>query len=754
MPDDLPQDGALPRENLIRATFPANLEFRADPEDGSLGTMDVQFTRYNEWTEISGWEGNFMERFSPKSLKKTSEENLQNIRVLFQHGRDPSIGDKVLGPIRNIKDTDTGARAQVPLYDTSYNRDLLPGLKDGAYGASVRFQVVREEYVYNPKGLPERTVTEAKLFEFGPVTFPAYDGTTVGVRSLTLDDLTPVVVTHPAPEEDQERSPLTSQDTPEALKPEPETTAEESTVQDEPEVAPPHPPETPERRGTQPVKTQTEETMDYPELRNLEEVEARLAEIDAEMNEIYSEWGVRSFDTETQDRWDSLKDEKDFRTEQRVKYLERKAYIEKQVKREDAVDRGAGSAPVVARRNAAPENVYDMGEYHSRATSRDHMDRLLEEGAERAVDGFHYPDPKLDKDHANRAVMEILNADSPDKEIAQRILIHGSPLYRSAFWKTLSKQPLNDAEQRKLHEGMQLEARALTAAADGGITVPVQIDPTVLLASTGAINPFRQVSRIVRTTSYQWQGVTSTGITSQYRLEGTAMTDNAPTLIAPTVTPERADAFVPFTWEAAQDWASLEGEMASLFADSKDVLEATKFAVGAGHGSNEPKGILTAAGTVLGTSATVNVGTADIYALENALPVRFQPRASWLASPALFSRIRQQSGGQNTGIWADSLQVGMPAQLLGYPAYKASTVGTAGGVVPPVASVKWGVFGDFNYFAIVDRIGFQVRMISELFNGNTAGGIAYPNGMSGLVAYWRNSSDVLTSNAFRVGTVT
>jgi len=764
MTDEQSQDGGgfvLPRENLIRATFPAKLEIRANDEaadDGSIGTMDVQFTRYNEWTEInSAFEGHFMERFAPKSLAKTIKENLSSLRVLFQHGKDPQIGDKVLGPIKSVKDTDQGARAQVPLYDTSYNRDLLPGLRDGAYGASVRFTAVREDFVrdpgksdYNPKGLPERTIKEAKLFELGPVTFPAYEGATAGVRALTLADLEPVLNEYPANSDKEEQAETFKQIMGLDAEPAEETgepAERESTI--EQEVAPSHPP-VEVRRDTQPdARTEATRMSDY---KSVEEIDVRLAEIDSAQNEIYAEWGVRSFDVETQARWDDMKVEKDELKAQKTAFEERRAYIESQAEKPVARERGAGMPSVVARRNAAPEDVFDMGEYHTRSTSSEHMGRLLEEGAHRAVDGFKYP--AVSKEQGDEAIAELLDRHDPTQEIEQRILIHGSPLYRSGFWKTLAKQPLTDAEQRKLHEGRQLEARALTAAADGGITVPVQIDPTVLLASTGAINPFRQVAKIVRTTSYQYQGVTSTGITSQYRLEGTAMTDNAPALLAPTFTPERADAFVPFTWEAAQDWASLEGEMASLFADSKDVLEATKFAVGAGHASNEPLGILVAAGTVVGTSATVNVGTADIYALENALPVRFQPRASWLASPALFSRIRQQSGGQTTGIWADSLQVGMPGQLLGYPAYKASSVGTAGGVVPPVASVRWGVFGDFNYFAIVDRIGFQVRQISELFNGNTAGGIAYPNGMSGLVAYWRNTSGVLTSNAFRVGTVT
>jgi hypothetical protein len=60
------------------------------------------------------------------------------------------------------------------------------------YGASFRFSVTREEFNrdakpsdYNPQGLPERTLKEVAVREFGPVTFPAYSGATASVRSLT-----------------------------------------------------------------------------------------------------------------------------------------------------------------------------------------------------------------------------------------------------------------------------------------------------------------------------------------------------------------------------------------------------------------------------------------------------------------------------------------------------------------------------------------------------------------------------------------
>jgi HK97 family phage prohead protease len=156
-----------------------------------MPTMTGHFAVWNQWTEIrSAYEGNFMERFSPQAMNKTLSESRP--KVLFQHGKDPQIGDKVLGTPSRVQPDDTGAYYEVPLYDTSYNRDLIPGLRAGEYGASFRFSVMQEDVVSkpkrsetNPRGIPERTVTEAKVVEFGPVTFPAYSGASAGIRSIT-----------------------------------------------------------------------------------------------------------------------------------------------------------------------------------------------------------------------------------------------------------------------------------------------------------------------------------------------------------------------------------------------------------------------------------------------------------------------------------------------------------------------------------------------------------------------------------------
>lgn len=199
----------LPRENLIRGCWPgvrlrtrAGEERTADPFAASADPADGpglvgHFAVFNRWTEIdSMWEGRFLERMAPGAFTKTFKENRDGMRVLFQHGRDPQVAYKPLGPIRDLAEDDFGAGYNVDLLDTSYNRDLIPGLMCGQYGASFRFSVLREDLVmepkrsdYNPDGIPERTVREARVSEFGPVTFPAYSDATAGMRSLTDEDL-------------------------------------------------------------------------------------------------------------------------------------------------------------------------------------------------------------------------------------------------------------------------------------------------------------------------------------------------------------------------------------------------------------------------------------------------------------------------------------------------------------------------------------------------------------------------------------
>jgi HK97 family phage prohead protease len=180
----------LHRDDLIRMVPFDAAEMRADGDDGS--TLVGYPIVFNQWTEINGeWNGAFLERIAPGAVTKTLKDGGDRVKVLFNHGFDPQIGDKPLGKPAVMQARDYGLYVEVPLSDTSYNADLRALLKDGAIdGMSFRFSVVREDTDrpdeasdHNPDKLEERTVTEMRLYEFGPVTFPAYEAATAGVRA-------------------------------------------------------------------------------------------------------------------------------------------------------------------------------------------------------------------------------------------------------------------------------------------------------------------------------------------------------------------------------------------------------------------------------------------------------------------------------------------------------------------------------------------------------------------------------------------
>jgi len=157
-------------------------------QSGAMPVLSGYGLRFGEPTEIESiLEGHFIEIIEPGAARKTLADNGRSIRVMFNHGTDPSIGEKPLCNPTFTEDS-SGVRYEGQLFDTDYCRELVPALKAEQLGASFRFRVVRESFIEepgpspdNPKGLPERHIEEIELFEMGPVVFPAYAGSTAGV---------------------------------------------------------------------------------------------------------------------------------------------------------------------------------------------------------------------------------------------------------------------------------------------------------------------------------------------------------------------------------------------------------------------------------------------------------------------------------------------------------------------------------------------------------------------------------------------
>ena len=193
-------ESAMPRGDLYRALVPgaSHFELREDSADGPP-TLVGHFARFNEWTEIDSWfEGRFMEQVAPGAFKASFKERTP--KITFNHGRDPDLGDKLLGHPVTVREDDIGGSYEAPLF-AGVPQLIVDGLRADAYGSSFRFSVDKETIVerpevsdHNPEGLPERTIVKASVFEVGPVTFPAYANADAGVRSLT-DEFRPAAET-------------------------------------------------------------------------------------------------------------------------------------------------------------------------------------------------------------------------------------------------------------------------------------------------------------------------------------------------------------------------------------------------------------------------------------------------------------------------------------------------------------------------------------------------------------------------------
>lgn len=172
-----------PRDDLFRMLNNAD-ELRFGGEDGN--TLVGYGAVFNEPTRIDSWEGTFDEVIAPGAFRKTIAERGAAVKVLYDHGFDPSIGNKPIATVETLEEDDNGLMLRAEFIDRPYAEDIKAAVEAGAIdGMSFRFNVVKDEWDESGD-VPLRTLREVKLLELGPVTFPAYSATTAGVRSQAV----------------------------------------------------------------------------------------------------------------------------------------------------------------------------------------------------------------------------------------------------------------------------------------------------------------------------------------------------------------------------------------------------------------------------------------------------------------------------------------------------------------------------------------------------------------------------------------
>tara|TARA_R110000803_G_scaffold85315_3_gene151643 strand:- start:1272 stop:2702 length:1431 start_codon:yes stop_codon:yes gene_type:complete len=381
-------------------------------------------------------------------------------------------------------------------------------------------------------------------------------------------------------------------------------------------------------------------------------------------------------------------------------------------------------------------SVYDVSEIRYGAPAAEVRDRGV-----RAIDATRglTDDQKTQAEH----VMRSAEGDR-DGSVARHIVATGNPEYRSAFVKALGGEAdMWSNEERAAVQAVR--AASLTNNA-GGFAVPFTLDTTIIDTGSHSTNPFRQISRVVQTTTDSWNGVSSAGITASWDAEAAEVSDDAPTLAQPSIPVYKGAAFVPFSIEIGQDWAGMESDVRTMIMRAKDDLEGAAFV--SGNGTSAPQGVTTAldgtASEIAPTTAEA-FAAADVYKLESALEARYGSNAAWIAHKVYYNAVRQFDTSGGSALW-ETIGGGRPGQLLGYDAFESSDMDS---VLPDSTATADNfamLLGDFSNYVIVDRIGMSIELIPHLF----ATANNRPSGQRGFYAHFRTGAEVVNINGIKM----
>lgn len=158
-----------------RRSFLQPLEVRAD--QGAM-TLTGYAAVFGQATDL----GPFREQIAPGAFSDTLRRS--DVRALFNHDASKVLGRLSAGTLRLTEDA-TGLSAEIDLPDTTDGRDVRELVRRGdvsgmSFGFSVPVGGDRWDFTDD---VPLRTITAVQLYEVSAVTFPAYEGTSIALRS-------------------------------------------------------------------------------------------------------------------------------------------------------------------------------------------------------------------------------------------------------------------------------------------------------------------------------------------------------------------------------------------------------------------------------------------------------------------------------------------------------------------------------------------------------------------------------------------
>lgn len=152
----------------------------AKPDSGSIGTLVGYAAVFNERSlDLGGFTEIVLPGAFTESLKRGDD-----VRALIGHDPRLIVGRRSAETLR-IEEDAKGLRYEIDLPDTTAGRDVLESVKRRDLdGSSFGFRTVKDDWKRLDGGVYVRELIEAEVFDVGPVTYPAYTGTTAEAREV------------------------------------------------------------------------------------------------------------------------------------------------------------------------------------------------------------------------------------------------------------------------------------------------------------------------------------------------------------------------------------------------------------------------------------------------------------------------------------------------------------------------------------------------------------------------------------------
>jgi HK97 family phage prohead protease len=171
---------ALPHRSagldLVVRSFGFELEARGDGR-----TLEGYAAVFNSPTRIRDIGGDFDETILPGAFSRSIGQRTPILQ--WDHGKDPRVGTVPIGAIQDLGEDSRGLFVRARLFENPVVEPVRQAIEGGAVkGMSFRFGVPENGDVWPTRD--KRDIRDADVHELGPVAFPAYDTTSVSVRSL------------------------------------------------------------------------------------------------------------------------------------------------------------------------------------------------------------------------------------------------------------------------------------------------------------------------------------------------------------------------------------------------------------------------------------------------------------------------------------------------------------------------------------------------------------------------------------------